>query len=172
MRCLLSRAVSVVLLASCVLPNAAAAQSKLLATHQDWQAYLHAEGRNRVCFVASAPQKKEPATAKRGEVMALVAHRPADKQQNVVSFRIGFPVKANSEVRVVIGEQPFDLFVEKETAWTHGTADDVAMVQAMIKSVIMTVTAESVRGVKTVDTYSLNGFRAAYKEITSACGLK
>ena len=65
-----------------------------------------------------------------------------------------------------------DLFTKGDTAWTRADKDDKAMVQEMLKGSTLTVAGESDRGTKTVDTYSLKGFSAAYKEINKACGIK
>jgi hypothetical protein len=150
-----------------------AAAPKVLGTHQDWQAYLLVEGNRRICYMASAPQKKEPETAKRGDVLVFVTHRPADKEQDVVNFHVGYTLKANSNVRVSIpGDKTYTLFTKGETAWNREAAEDKALVQAMMKGSSMTVSGESDRGTKTTDTYSLRGFTAAYKEISKACGIK
>lgn len=153
-------------------PPVSAAPAKVLGTFQDWQAYLSVDGNKRLCYMASAPQKKEPATAKRGDVLVFVTHRPADKEWDVVNFQFGYPLKVNSDVRVVIDNKPYTLFTDKETAWNRGAGDDKALVQAMVKAATMTVSGESERGTKTTDTYSLRGFSAAYKEISQACGIK
>ena len=42
----------------------------------------------------------------------------------------------------------------------------------MIRGSKMLVTGTSVRGTKTVDTYSLRGFTAAYKTIGRDCSVK
>jgi hypothetical protein len=152
---------------------ALAAAPKVLGTYQDWQSYLLVEGNRRVCYMASAPQKKEPEAAKRGDVLVFVTHRPADKERDVVNFHVGYTLKANSDVRVAItGDKSYTLFTKGETAWTRGEAEDKALVQAMMKASTMTVVGESERGTKTTDTYSLRGFSAAYKEINKACDIK
>lgn len=153
-------------------PVMSAPPAKVLGTFQDWQAYLSVDGNKRLCYMASAPQKKEPATAKRGDVLVFVTHRPADKERDVVNFQLGYPLKANSDVRVTIDAKPYNLFTDKDTAWTRNPGDDKALVQAMMKASTMTVGGESDRGTKTTDTYSLRGFSAAYKEINKACGIK
>jgi hypothetical protein len=153
-------------------PVLSAPPAKVLGTFEGWQAYLSVDGNKRLCYMASAPQKKEPAAAKRGDVLAFVAHRPADKEQDVVNFQLGYPLKPSSDVRVVIDSKPYNLFVKDDTAWTRKSDEDKAMVQAMMKASTMTVSGESDRGTKTTDTYSLRGFSAAYKEINKACGIK
>ena len=47
--------------------------------------------------------------------------------------------------------------------------EDKAVVAAMSKGASLTVQGNSSRGTPTVDTYSLQGFSAAYKAITDTC---
>lgn len=151
---------------------ALAAAPKVLGTYEGWQSYLLVEGNRRTCYMASAPQKKEPATAKRGSnVLLFVTHRTADNKRNVVNVHVGYTLNSR-DVRVAIGDKSFDLFTDRDTAWTRADKDDKAMVEQMMKGSTLTVSGESDRGTKTVDTYSLKGFSAAYKEINKACGIK
>lgn len=152
--------------------SAQAAAPKVLGTFNDWEAYQLIEGANqRTCYMASQPSKKEPGNVKRGDVLVFVTHRPADKERDVVNVQFGYPLKAGSDVQLSVGDAKFNLFANGEAAWTRGAADDKALVGAMMKGANMTVNGLSERGTKTVDTYSLRGFTAAYREITKACGL-
>lgn len=152
--------------------SAEAAAPKVLGTFNDWEAYQLIEGANqRTCYMASQPSKKEPGNVKRGDVLVFVTHRPADKERDVVNVQFGYPLKAGSDVQLSVGDAKFNLFANGEAAWTRGAADDKALVGAMMKGASMSVNGLSERGTKTVDTYSLRGFTAAYREITKACGL-
>ena len=51
-------------------------------------------------------------------------------------------------------------------AWTE---DDAKVIFAMKKGLELKVTGESSRGTVTVDTYTLNGFTAAYNKLTKEC---
>ncbi|HEU0069731.1 MAG TPA: invasion associated locus B family protein [Alphaproteobacteria bacterium] len=152
--------------------SAEAAAPKVLGTFNDWEAYQLIEGANqRTCYMASQPSKKEPGNVKRGDVLVFVTHRPADKERDVVNVQFGYPLKPGSDVQLSVGDAKFNLFANGEAAWTRGAADDKALVGAMMKGATMSVNGLSERGTKTVDTYSLRGFTAAYREITKACGL-
>lgn len=145
---------------------------KKLGLHDAWEANTSADRGQRVCFMVSDPTKKEPADARRGIVQAFVTHRPGEKARDVVSFNLGYPIKPASAVRAVIGGKTVVLSPDGEWAWAKDAADDKALVQAMMGGSTMTLAGESARGTKTVDSYSLKGFSAAYKEINKACGLK
>jgi invasion protein IalB len=152
-------------------PLSAQAINKL-GLHDAWEANTSTERGQRVCFMVSEPTMKEPAEARRGVVQAFVTHRPGEKARDVVSFSLGYPIKPSSTVRAVIGGKTIALIPNGEWAWAKDAGDDKALVQAMINGSAMTLAGESERGTKTVDSYSLKGFAAAYKEINKACGLK
>lgn len=94
-----------------------AAQPKTIGEFDDWVAYVYMEESNKVCYMVSKPKKEEGNYSKRGDVFALITHRPAEKSRNVFSFVAGYPFKPDSEVTVSIGSQRFKLFTQNETAW-------------------------------------------------------
>ena len=146
---------------------------KQLGLYDAWAANTSADRGQRVCFMVSDPSKKEPADARRGVVQAFVTHRPAEKSRDVVSFSLGYRIKPASTVRAVIGgKTTIAMAPDGEMAWAKDAAGDKALLQAMMSGASLTLAAESERGTKTVDTYSLKGFSTAYKEINKACGIK
>lgn len=140
-----------------------------LGNFQDWQAYVFEEDGNKVCYMASEPKEEEGDYTQRGDVHAMVTHRPAQGTENVVSFIIGYPFKEDSRVSVNIDGKTFTLFTHKDTAWAPDTQTDGALVQSMRAGRQMIVRGTSTRGTETVDTYSLLGFTAAQKAINDAC---
>lgn len=152
---------------------ASAAEPKLLGTFKDWNAFAFEEGGNKVCYMSSQPKKKEPAGAKRGDIYALVTHRPAEKSLDVVSFMLGYPPKKDVDTQAETSGKVFKLFNDKETAWARDAETDRTLVAAMRDgSKPLVVKGVSGRGTKTTDTYSLNGFGQAYSAINEACGVK
>ena len=57
-------------------------------------------------------------------------------------------------------------YSEEDTAWTN---KDKEVIYAMKKGVQLTVSGISKRGTKTTDTYTLNGFTAAYNKFSKDC---
>jgi hypothetical protein len=161
-----------VALSSLAAASLSAQAIKRLGLYESWEANVSGGGAQQVCFMVSEPSKKEPADAKRGTTQAFVSHRPGEKARDVVSVTLGYPIKPGSDVRATVGNRTFDLFTKGETAWAKDNAADKALVTAMTNGSTMAVAGESERGTKTVDTYSLKGFSAAYKEIGKACGIK
>lgn len=168
---------STVLAASLILgmfisaPAAHAAEPKLLGTYGDWAAYTFEENGNKVCYMASKPIKEEGDYTRRGDVFALVTHRPAEKSKNVFSYITGYTYKTNSDVTVTIdGNQRFTLFTHKDMAWANTAEDDNKLADALRKGSRFVVKGTSSRGTLTTDTFSLKGSSAAHDAISKACG--
>ncbi len=155
-------------------PPAGAAEAEVIDNFHDWTAFAETEGgkNKKVCYMASAPEKAEGKYSKRDDPYVLVTHRPAEKSIGVVSVRAGYTYKKDSDVEVNIDGQRFTLFTDAGQAWARETKTDRALVRAMKGGLTMIVAGISTRGTLTTDTYSLNGFTAAYDAITRACGVK
>ena len=143
-----------------------------LGDYDDWSAFRFTENGSNACYMASQPTKAEGNYTKRGDIYALVTHRPAENRRDEVSFIAGYTFKENSTVQVTIGGQGFQLFTSEDGAWTANKDEDHKLVQAMIKGNRMVVKGTSSRDTVTTDTYSLKGFTAAYQSITETCGLQ
>lgn len=137
---------------------------------KDWTAYSYQEGNNTVCYMASTPKKEEGNYKTRGDIYAVVTHRPADKSYNVVNFVSGYPFKKGSNVVVKIGTTSFNnLFTSGDNAWAPDSVTDKKLVDTMKRGERMIVEGISSRGTKTKDTYSLAGFTGAYNAISAKC---
>ena len=120
--------------------------------------------------MASTPKKDEGNYKKRGDIYAVVTHRPADKSYNVVNFVAGYNYKPNSKVVVKIGTTSFNnLFTNLDNAWAPDNFTDKKIIEAMKRGQKMIVEGTSQKGTKTKDTYSLNGFTGAYRAISAKC---
>jgi len=138
----------------------------------DWSAFQFVENGNKACYMASQPKKAEGDYKKRGDVYAIVTHRPGEKLRDEVSVLAGYSYKEGSTVKVAIGGQAFELFTQGDGAWAKDKKADEALVKAMIKGSSLVAKGTSSRGTKTTDTYSLKGFSKAYAAIGKACGIK
>jgi hypothetical protein len=151
---------------------AAQAQSiERLGDFSDWSAFRYEESGNSVCFMASEPTKAEGNYTVRGEIHAMVTHRPGEQRTDEVSIQAGYPYKENAPVEVEVGALKVRLFTQGDSAWTVDKDTDQKLVQAMIRGSTMVVLGTSARGTNTKDTYSLSGFTRAYETISQACGL-
>jgi invasion protein IalB len=144
---------------------------KRIGDYGDWSSFQFSEDGNLACYISSEPKKAVGNYKKRGDVYAIVTHRPAEKRLGEVSIIAGYSYKKDSWVEITVGKQVFQLFTQDDGAWAPDTETDTALVQAMRKGQTMVVKGASVRGTLTTDTYSLTGFTKAYRAIDKACGL-
>jgi invasion protein IalB len=144
-------------------------EPKLLGTFGDWSAYSFAEGGKKVCYILSTPKKATGSYKKRGEIFALVTHRPSEKTRNVFSYMAGYTYKSDSVATVTIDKQKFALFTHNDTAWAPDTATDTKLADALRKGATMVITGTSSKGTPTSDTLGLKGTSDAFKAIDGAC---
>ena len=148
----------------------AAQDIQQLGAYGNWRAYAYDENGQKACYIASQPTNHEGDYKKRGEIYAMVTHRPGDKVRDEVSLSAGYRYKAETRVEVAIGGNKFELFPHEDTAWVPDSAGDKKLVEAMRAGKTMVVRGTSSRGTATKDTYSLVGFTKAYRAASKACG--
>lgn len=149
---------------------AAAQEVEVLANFGNWTAYKFTENGNPVCYMASRPTSEKGDYTRRGEVFAMVTHRPAEEKYDVVGFIAGYTFRDGSEVTAVIDRRKtYKLFTHADTAWLENGSRDTAMVKDMIRGADMVVQGTSSRGTLTTDTYSLTGFTKTHNVINEAC---
>lgn len=149
--------------------QAKAGEPRLLGTYGDWSAYVFIEGGNKVCYMASKPKKEEGNYTRRGEVFALITHRPAEGTRDVFSYITGYGYKPASEATVDIDKDRFVLFTQDDTAWAPDAETDAKIAQSVKKGSDMVIRGVSTRGTKTTDTFSLKGSSAAHDRISTEC---
>ncbi len=146
--------------------------SRRLGSAEAWTAYVYKEKTGQVCYLATRPQKSEPANAKRKRPTALVTHRPEEKVSNVVSFVEGYPLKEGSDATLDIDGTKFELFTKGDSAWARTADLDRMIVEAMVKGKQAVLKATPQKGQPTTDSYSLVGFTEVLAMIDKACGIK
>lgn len=134
-----------------------------------WTAYSYSEKGGKTCYLAGQPAKTLPSGVARGRVDVVIAHRLADKAYNVVTFDLGYAAKDGSKAELVIDGKKYQLFIEKNAAWSPDSPTDKAIAEAMARGKSAVLKASSARGVATTDTYALDGFGAALEAIDKAC---
>ena len=121
---------------------------------------------NDYCYIGSLPVNSDiPEGKKRGDVYILV-YRINNNPETIIQINSGYPYKNKESVNVEIDKKNYEFFTDEDSAWTN---NDKEFVFAMKKGVKLTVSGISSRGTKTVDTYTLNGFTAAYNKLTKDC---
>lgn len=154
-----------------IVPSAEASEQKEIGTFGVWSAYVFEENGGKVCYMAAKPDKAEGKYSKRGDVVAMITHRPAEGTKNVFSYMSGYGYKKGSDVTMSIDSKKFTLFTQNDMAWAADAAADTNIAEAVKKGSKMVVSGVSGKGTQTKDTYSLSGSTKAYEAITKACGL-
>ena len=132
-----------------------------------WGAYSYQSGAGKVCYVLSVPKEKAPAGVDHGDIFFLVSQRPGQNISYEPQAMMGYTVKENSKIDVVIDNKTFVMFTKDKAAWVENAAQEPALVAAMKTGHSMTVNAVSRKGTGTSYSYSLSGISAALKQIES-----
>lgn len=149
-----------------------ASEPRLLGEYGDWKAYVFMENNNKVCYMVSQPKKDEGNYSKRGDIFALITHRPAENSRNVFSYIAGYAYQAGSEVTVKVNNQTFKLFTQDDSAWAPDQNTDNKLADAIKRGNALVVQGTSSRGTLTTDTYGLKGSSSAHKAISDECGVR
>ena len=150
-------------------PSAAATPGKpeQVGTFGDWGAYL-AKGKSRTCYALAMPKERKP-EGKKDSAYVFIADRPAEKVHNEVSIMMGFPIKESGAAQAKVGAVSFDLVAKGSNAWIKNPADEAKFVDALKHTGKLTVTAPSMKGKPTTDTYSLAGIKQALERVSKDC---
>ncbi len=145
------------------------ASPKQIGKFGDWTAYTLSERGSKVCYMVSKPIKSEGKYTNRGDIFALITHRPSEKTRDVFSYITGYTYKSGSDATVTVNGERYVLFTQDETAWAPDARTDSKLAKSIQSGSKMVVRGTSSRGTLTTDTYSLKGSGAAYKSISGAC---
>lgn len=141
----------------------------------DWGVYK--ADNPKECWVASkATKSKNTRSGKvvdvnRSDIYISVSWLPSAKVIGQVAFTGGYPFDPNFRINLKIGGNSWTLVQEGEHAWPSDSKTDTKIRIAMTKGDTAVVTAQSTRGTRTVDTFSLKGFTAALQSAKSLCGV-
>ncbi len=153
-----------------VMAGVAAAQQAApnrIQQFQAWGAYSYKSGNSTVCYVLSVPTAKQPASVDHGDNFFIVSQRPGQNISYEPQAMMGYTVKENSKINVVIDNKTFVMFTKDKAGWVENAAQEPALVAAMKTGHSMTVNAVSRKGTGTSYSYSLSGISAALKQIES-----
>jgi len=150
---------------------AKASDPKLIGTYGDWSAYSFTENGNKVCYMASQPKTAVGNYTRRGDIFALITHRPSEGTKNVFSYMTGYSYKADSSVQVEIDGRKYTLFTQGDTGWAADAAADNNITNAIKAGSSMIVKGTSSRGTDTTDNFGLSGSTKAYQTISKECGV-
>lgn len=146
-----------------------AVQPVLLASFGDWGAYASQQGKSKVCYALSQPRERAPKNLNRDPAYLFVASRPAEGVRNEVSLVMGFATKDGADAQAVVGPAAFALVTKLSNAWVKNPAEEGQVLAALARGDKLVVKAESKRGNKLSDEYSLKGFGQALDRVKKEC---
>lgn len=135
----------------------------------DWIVHQSSGGGSKICFAASQPKAKEPATANRSKIVLYVSAWPKEGVKSEISIKMGYPIKTGSTVAVTVGTDAFNLFSKDDRAFVSDATEELKLIEAMKKGSRLTVQGSSEKGTVTTDTYSLSGLGQAMQAVAAAC---
>lgn len=147
--------------------------SNRVAANTDWSVFV--EKNPTQCWSVSSPKETvntkngRAVAVKRSDILLFVNYNPDKNVKGEVAFTGGYPFAPGSTVDLTIGSNSFQLFTDGEWAWAASPADDAKIIKAMKGGAKAVASAQSSRGTKTKDTFSLLGFTAAVDEAGKRC---
>lgn len=154
-------------------PALAQESTNRVAAVTDWSVFV--EGDPLECWSVSSPKETKntdsdgrPKAVRRGDILLFVSYKKGTGTGEV-SFTGGYPFADGSTVELEISGTKFELFTEKEWAWSGSPDEDAKIIAAMKAGASAVLTARSSRGTITIDTFSLLGFTASLEEAQKRC---
>lgn len=142
------------------------AQPERIGAHGAWTAAKHQEGGQTVCYAFTRAARSEGAPNNRVAVTLTVTHRPAGRDQVAVS--VGYPLPRSAESVMTVGSSEFRSYaVAGSNAFFQNGAQLIAAFRAGREAVVRTPGPPGRQPV--TDSFSLNGFTAAYQAISREC---
>ncbi|TXL81963.1 hypothetical protein FHP25_02530 [Vineibacter terrae] len=159
-------------------PAAAPAESpdlpRKLEDYGDWRALAAGGDDDRTCYVTQKVIPAPPEGRAKDRPLLYVTHRPGKNALNVVSYFAGYAVKPDSDVELDFGFAKFRLFAQEGSngAWSPNPEVDGRIVESMRAGATVTVRGIDEAGRDMADTFSLQGFTAAFWRATQECRIR
>lgn len=139
-----------------------------LGVFGEWGAY-QTQGKPKTCYALAKPKSREPKTVSRDSAYVFISTRPSENVKNEIAIIMGFPMKDGSEASAEIGSSTFSLLAKGANAWVKNPAEENQFIAALKKGSKLVVTADSVKGKTTTDTYVLTGLAQALDKVHKEC---
>ncbi len=140
---------------------------ELQGKFQDWSVFKTARADQTICYIISAPIRRDGNYEQRGEPFFLVTNIKNDADE--ISLASGFVFSDKSNIEISFSSKKFYLFPYKALAWADSKADDIDIIKELQKHDDFVVTAVAFNGKISSDIYSLVGFPKAYQKMKEVC---
>jgi hypothetical protein len=146
-----------------------AGKPQQVGNYGDWGVFTAQTGKDKTCYALASPKERAPGGLKRDPAYIFISNRPAENVRNEVSIIMGFTLKDSGDAQAEISGSSFDLVGKGANAWIKNLAEEAKFVEAVKKGVKLTITASSLKGNVTTDTYSLIGISQALEKVEKDC---
>jgi hypothetical protein len=145
----------------------------MLGVFGNWSALSSGTGDKLTCYALSKPRATRPANTKRGPIYLMVSDWPSRKVKAEPQIVYGYQAKEGTGAALGVGKDKFTFFIRNSgkegSAWLQQLSDNASLIAALQDGVSAVASGTSVKGTKTIDTYSLSGFGDALAKIHSVC---
>lgn len=145
-------------------PAQASNAPRKLGQFADWIAATVEQDGGVMCYAFTRAQSSSPSLPGRGEVLLTVTERPVAR--DTVALAMGFEFAKGASVTVQVDQTGLDFFTTQRAAYAR---DSKAAVEAFARGDRAIARSPGPQDRVVTDTFSLNGFSAAYEAIVRAC---
>ncbi len=133
-----------------------------LGVYESWAAFKDASPQR--CYAIAKAQGTSPAP-----VYATISNWPGKGVRGTVHLVLSRDVAEKASVRLVVGNQRFELVAKGRNAWAKDAQGDAAIVAALRSAARMSVSAKGTKGGTFTDRYTLAGAATAMDAATVGC---
>lgn len=145
-----------------------------VAAEKDWSVFV--ADNPKECFAVTQPMETvntrdgKVVQVTRSDIRFFVFYRPGANVKGQVAFTGGYSFATGRAVVLEVDGGKYNLSAKGEWAWPASAEEDAKIVAAMKRGAKAVITAQSGRGTKTKDTFSLQGFTKAVGIAGQNCG--
>ena len=121
------------------------------------------------CYIGSLAINTDLSSDKKRGNFYVLVYKNIGNPDTVVQIEAGYSYKVPSDIIISIDKGEYKFYTTEDLPTAAWTEEDAKVIFAMKKGLELKVTGESSRGTVTNDTYTLNGFTAAYNKLIEEC---
>jgi Invasion associated locus B (IalB) protein len=138
--------------------------AKAIGTFGGWTAATYEPSGHAVCYAFTRALTSMPPLPGRGQVVLMVTQRP--DQRDSVAIEAGFDYAPKAVVTVQVDQTGLDFYTAQHNAFARDGKTSVTAFQRGDRAIAR---SPGPHGHQVTDTFSLNGFSAAYAAVDKAC---
>jgi len=140
----------------------ATAKTNYIGEFKDWGVYQNTDLPGNKCYALTVPVKFHPVDVRHGDNFIIISKSSGQYSPQLV---MGYDLKADKAVNVMVDGTAFPFFSEGNRAWAENVADETRIIKAMRAGKAVNVQAVSARGTQTRYTFSLIGLSASLQRV-------